>query len=105
MELYKDLYNQNAPDMSNFENWGHFSQIVWKSTKSVGCYTQSCPQGVAPYDIKYFTVCNYSPPGKLGPLCPAARTILTCIRPGNFGGQYDNVGTPLGHAYVDAPMW
>ena len=67
------------PDMNNFEKWGHYSQIVWKSTMQVGCYTQYCSNGlvntrdgVSPY----FTVCNYSPPGI-------------------FGGEYGtNVGQP-----------
>jgi hypothetical protein len=55
------------PSMNNFERWGHFSQIVWKSTTSVGCYTQYCPSGLANTGggvSPYFTVCNYSPPGK-----------------------------------------
>lgn len=55
------------PDMGNFENWGHFSQIVWKDTTSLGCYTAHCPGGLANTggDVSpYFTVCNYKPPGK-----------------------------------------
>ena len=54
------------PDMSNFESWGHYSQIVWKSTVGVGCATQYCPGGLANTGgnvSPYFTVCNYSPPG------------------------------------------
>ncbi len=54
------------PDMSNFEAWGHYSQIVWKSTSGVGCATQYCPGGLANTGgnvSPYFTVCNYSPPG------------------------------------------
>jgi uncharacterized protein YkwD len=70
------------PDMSNFEKWGHFSQIVWKSTTTVGCATQYCPGGLANTGggvSPYFTVCNYGPPG-------------------NFGGQYGaNVLAPLGY--------
>ncbi|KIX99479.1 uncharacterized protein Z520_05055 [Fonsecaea multimorphosa CBS 102226] len=57
------------PDMTNFEKWGHYSQIVWKSTTSVGCATQYCPNGLANTgsDVSpYFTVCNYSPPGNFG---------------------------------------
>jgi hypothetical protein len=57
------------PDMSNFEQWGHYSQIVWKNTVSVGCAVQDCSgqglantgSGVSPF----FAVCNYSPPGML----------------------------------------
>lgn len=55
------------PDMSNFERWGHFSQIVWKATTRVGCYTQYCPNGLAGVGSNvspYFTVCNYQPVGK-----------------------------------------
>ncbi|OCT52425.1 SCP-like extracellular protein [Cladophialophora carrionii] len=69
----------SEPDMSNFEKWGHYSQIVWKSTTGVGCATQYCPNGLANTGgnvSPYFTVCNYSPPG-------------------NFGGQYaENVLQP-----------
>lgn len=69
------------PNMGNFAQWGHFSQIVWKSTTQVGCFTQHCPGGLANTGggvSPYFTVCNYSPPG-------------------NFGGQYGaNVLAPKG---------
>jgi len=70
------------PDMSNFEKWGHYSQIVWKNTVSVGCAVQDCSgQGLANTgsDVSpFFAVCNYSPPG-------------------NFGGEYGaNVLPPNG---------
>lgn len=58
----------SEPDMSNFERWGHYSQIVWKSTTSVGCATLLCSDGLTNTGASvrpYFTVCNYSPPGKL----------------------------------------
>lgn len=79
-------YGSDSPDMSNFEKWGHFSQVVWAKTKKVGCYTQICsPPGAKPLDCNpstgqsylkntgcgnggmnaIFTVCNYSPPGRL----------------------------------------
>lgn len=72
MMMYQNLYGQDSPDSSNFEAWGHFSQIVWKSTASVGCATQDCnAQGlgglgasIASEVPKYFTVCNFYPPGK-----------------------------------------
>lgn len=54
------------PDMSNFEKWGHYSQIVWKASTGVGCATQYCPGGLANVGSNvspYFTVCNYSPAG------------------------------------------
>ena len=60
----------SEPSMANFHLWGHFSQIVWKSTTSIGCATQYCPNGLANTGggvSPYFTVCNYSPPGKSSP--------------------------------------
>jgi hypothetical protein len=53
------------PDMSNFETWGHFSQVVWASTEQVGCATQFCEAGTI-YDTmaSWFTVCDYFPAGK-----------------------------------------
>jgi hypothetical protein len=65
VNLFNGLYGQASPDMSNFEKWGHFSQIVWKNTERFGCYTQYCPglANVGSNVSPYFTVCNYAPPG------------------------------------------
>lgn len=57
---------------------GHFTQVIWKGTKEVGCATQVCPGS----QYKHHTVCNYFPPG-------------------NYRGQYaDNVAKPLGKPTV-----
>ena len=86
IENYPLPYGQEDPDTSNFEKWGHFSQIVWSDTTSVGCYTYDCsPSGQSatqdcnangqPYLANtdcgadggtpaVFTVCNYYPAGK-----------------------------------------
>ena len=79
-------YGVDSPDMSNFENWGHMSQVVWAGTESIGCFSAYCiPDGVEynafspncdasgnaylknqPCDIPpTFTVCNYYPEGKV----------------------------------------
>jgi len=82
VNYFNGLYGEAQPDMTNFEHWGHFSQIVWKGTSQVGCATQDCTSGglanvgsdVAPY----FTVCNYEAPG-------------------NYANEYGaNIGSPLG---------
>lgn len=49
------------PDMSIFSKWGHYTQMVWKETTHVGCYTINCPN----MDTNLYTVCNYSPPGNM----------------------------------------
>ncbi|KAI1309598.1 CAP domain-containing protein [Xylaria venustula] len=60
-------YGQATPDMSNFEAWGHLSQLVWAGTTSIGCHAQFCPKGTAYSNLdSWFTVCNYSPPGNVG---------------------------------------
>ncbi|OAP62583.1 hypothetical protein AYL99_01810 [Fonsecaea erecta] len=77
MPNYPLPYGLDDPDTSNFDSWGHFSQIVWKGTQQVGCATQFCPNGVVGAEFtQYFTVCNYYPPG-------------------NIQGAYSNVGAPL----------
>lgn len=83
LPLYPE-FGTNNPNTALFEKWGHFSQVVWKSTKSVGCYTAICsPPGESTLDCKpdgtsylsglncgnggilaIFTVCNYYPAGK-----------------------------------------
>lgn len=82
---FQGLYGLAQPPMTNFEHWGHFSQVVWNNSQTVGCATVKCPNGVKNVGsnvLPYFTVCNYKPPG-------------------NFQGQYGkNIGKPLGHPTV-----
>lgn len=56
-------YGKDSPDMSNFKEWGHFSQLIWKGTQKVGCYTNFCPPGTLSSFGSWYTVCNYSPAG------------------------------------------
>ncbi|KAJ9604205.1 hypothetical protein H2200_011039 [Cladophialophora chaetospira] len=89
MANYPLPYRQDNADTADFVHWGHFSQIVWKATQEVGCFTQYCPDGlkdpksgqsestIAPY----FTVCNYRPAG-------------------NVQDEYSQVGAPLGQPIV-----
>lgn len=66
---YYAPYFGSGPSMSNFDSWGHFTQIVWKNTKHVGCSTVVCNSlgNVDSSEPLPFTVCNYDPPGMLGP--------------------------------------
>ncbi|KAJ5702702.1 hypothetical protein N7488_010250 [Penicillium malachiteum] len=63
---YYPGYGSN-PSMTNFDKWGHFSQIVWKATTHVGCATVTCDplDGVDSSEALPFTVCNYSPVGNV----------------------------------------
>lgn len=57
----------SEPSMENFERWGHFSQLVWKGTRQVGCATIHCPDGLAntgQHVSPYFLVCNFKPSGE-----------------------------------------
>jgi len=55
-------YGEENVDMTNFENWGHFTQVVWKSTFEVGCAMALCEAGSA-----YILECDYRMPGKSAP--------------------------------------
>lgn len=75
--LFANEYGKSNPDTS-YMTWGHFTQIVWKGTTEVGCFTAECGGSA-------ITACNYSPPG-------------------NYGGAYaDNVGEPKGNAPYQWP--
>ncbi|TQW00623.1 hypothetical protein V2A60_001689 [Cordyceps javanica] len=82
---YSEVKNYNFYGMADppanapLQDYGHFSQLVWKGSQKVGCATQRCKPGTlyGGFD-SYLTVCNYDPPG-------------------NYQGQYgNNVGRPLG---------
>ncbi|KAG0000640.1 hypothetical protein BGZ65_004196, partial [Modicella reniformis] len=50
------LYNYNNPGFSM--NTGHFTQVVWKGSKSVGCAKKFCAN--SNWNIY---ICEYDPPG------------------------------------------
>lgn len=56
----KALFKYGAfPDVSTDGNWfnvGHYTQMVWKGTSSLGCATASAGASI-------FLVCRYDPPG------------------------------------------
>ncbi|KAF3768874.1 hypothetical protein M406DRAFT_355061 [Cryphonectria parasitica EP155] len=81
IELYPGYGSE--PDMTLFDSWGHYSQVVWKGSNSIGCAVQACEAGTLDADYPgFFSVCNYWPAG-------------------NVETEYaDNVLAPLGQANV-----
>lgn len=65
LDLYpSSAYGQANPDFTNFEAWGHYSQIVWVGSTQVGCAAQYCaPGSMNPSMGAWYSVCNYYPAG------------------------------------------
>jgi hypothetical protein len=53
-------YSYQKPGFS--EQTGHFSQVVWKATTSVGCGRKYCGTSTTP---GWYVVCEYWPPGNV----------------------------------------
>ncbi|KAF9963777.1 hypothetical protein BGZ70_007192 [Mortierella alpina] len=53
-------YNYSNPDLSRGVT-GHFTQVVWRGTKSVGCAMRFCPN--LNYEVY---ICNYAGAGNMG---------------------------------------
>ena len=89
------------PDMTNFEKWGHLSQIVWSSTTTIGCAISFCEPGQLASGMRgWFAVCNYGPAGKCDD-APRVPPVLTPLLLGNVPGAYaTNVKAPKGNAVV-----
>lgn len=65
IELYPGPYGAE-PDMTNFEAWGHYSQVVWKGSTEIGCAISYCEAGtMEPGMGAYMSTCNYYPAGNV----------------------------------------
>jgi len=57
-EREKSLYHGAALNSSNWYPSGHYTQMVWKTTRYIGCAKAECRGNV-------IVVCNYDPPGNV----------------------------------------
>lgn len=55
-ESEKKFYHGQMLDRSNWYDSGHYTQIVWHTTKKIGCARSECNGNI-------IIVCNYDPPG------------------------------------------
>ncbi|KAL1372018.1 hypothetical protein HN51_002186 [Arachis hypogaea] len=54
----RQYYNYWRNSCANGEMCGHYTQVVWSSTRKVGCAVVTCNGGKG-----QFMTCNYDPPG------------------------------------------
>jgi pathogenesis-related protein 1 len=57
-ESEKSVYHGAALNSSNWYPSGHYTQMVWKNTRHIGCAQAECRGNV-------IVVCNYDPPGNI----------------------------------------
>lgn len=57
-------YGQDSPSMGGPE-FLHFTQVVWKSSSTVGCATVECPAGSIFSYASLYTVCDYKSAGNM----------------------------------------
>jgi len=57
-EREKLAYDGRAIDQSNVHACGHYTQLIWRNTKRIGCAKVRCAGNV-------IVVCNYDPPGNV----------------------------------------
>ena len=72
-----NLYtNYTDPDLDDFEEWGHFTQVVWDATTTIGCgYSNKCTN-LNPYG-PYYLVCEYN----TGNVEPASNFVANVLTP------------------------
>ena len=56
---YEEIGEHDFSKPERDDQAGHFTQVVWRSTKQLGC-------GIAACRGSHFWVCRYSPPGNVG---------------------------------------
>ncbi|KAL1730810.1 fruiting body protein SC14 precursor [Schizophyllum commune] len=69
---------------TTFEGAGHWTQVVWKHSRNLGCAAYSCPQGTLgkkegdKWKSLWYYVCNYDPKGNV---VPASKYYPSNVQP------------------------
>ena len=85
-------YGLPTPDLAKFAGYGHFTQVVWSGSATVGCASRFCAAGTVFAGVEsWFTVCNYVAPGTIPPLsfslsCPVL-CVCVCVCVYLWGGK------------------
>jgi hypothetical protein len=99
---YASYYNLESPPLPEGPNqFLHYTQIAWRDVTHVGCHTAFCPAAGTPpntpgdfYYPGFYTVCNYSPPGKS--IFSNMNAVLTRYLGNMLGSFKENVSPPNG---------
>ncbi len=59
----KSDYSYGSNGCNSGAQCGHYTQMIWKSTRQVGCAVISCPNGMESFQAGTLVVCEYDPPG------------------------------------------
>ncbi|GAA54368.1 peptidase inhibitor 16, partial [Clonorchis sinensis] len=95
-------YGPFQPGKSHRTN--SYTQMVWSSTKYVGCHTHLCAKfilGSAKFNNIYYTSCRYSPPGNIPGEKPYTATTETTHRHTGEDGRRTTPTTTHRHTGED----
>jgi len=70
-------YNWDSPGFS--EATGHFTQVVWKASKSVGCAVTACDGKGSPSSPGMYVTCEYYPVGNMDVIGAATDSYTTNV--------------------------
>ncbi|GLJ27034.1 hypothetical protein SUGI_0529960 [Cryptomeria japonica] len=69
----KQYYDYNSNSCAPGKQCGHYTQVVWRNTKKVGCARVKCNDGAI------FITCNYDPPGNFNGETPYLTSPFTSV--------------------------
>lgn len=74
----KQFYNYASNSCAPGQVCGHYTQVVWRNSQSVGCGSAACPGGGT------FVVCSYNPPGNYNGQKPYLQSMTGAAEDGGL---------------------